>query len=300
MRHRPHSRFLDELYYHAIVAHRREGRGAVAPGPDLEPQHALVVRDRAIEVCHLELHAPDVRRIRKAEARRPPCERLDVHAVHRAVRNCVAHRLPELPSWVPDFSQRSEFFQNATTVASGLRVPKPLGDFLILRAVRESGGTAIAVSDADMVEYRRAWSRPGAMTTMLNWYRAQLQRPMADWPAPRVTVSHDFTEPCSTSPPRRGSFRPASVDKRCRPLLPARAKTASAPPTTATRVSNSESGRNQSWRCCRVPAGSGRTRSVRARGVTSILPACPARRDVPCESGPQRRGESGVALCGGL
>lgn len=45
-------------------------------------------------------------------------------------------------------AERSEFFQNAFTVASGLRVPKPLGDFLILRAVRESGGVAIAVSDA--------------------------------------------------------------------------------------------------------------------------------------------------------
>ena len=45
-----------------------------------------------------------------------------------------------------------------------------------------------AFSDADMAEYRRAWARPGAMTTMLNWYRAQLQRPMDDWPEPRVTV----------------------------------------------------------------------------------------------------------------
>jgi threonine synthase len=45
-------------------------------------------------------------------------------------------------------AERSEFFEGARTVSSGLRVPKPLGDFLILRAVRESGGTAIAVSDA--------------------------------------------------------------------------------------------------------------------------------------------------------
>src|SRR3989454_4285051 len=36
-------------------------------------------------------------------------------------------------------SARSEFWQNAYTVASGLRVPKPLGDFLILNAVRASG-----------------------------------------------------------------------------------------------------------------------------------------------------------------
>jgi threonine synthase len=47
--------------------------------------------------------------------------------------------------------ERSEMFPNARTVADGLRVPKAIGDFLVLRAVRESGGTAIAVSDADMV-----------------------------------------------------------------------------------------------------------------------------------------------------
>jgi threonine synthase len=49
-------------------------------------------------------------------------------------------------------AQRSEFWENAYTVASGLRVPKPLGDFLILEAVRSSGGTAIAVSDDETLE----------------------------------------------------------------------------------------------------------------------------------------------------
>jgi threonine synthase len=48
--------------------------------------------------------------------------------------------------------QRSQFWQNAHTVASGLRVPKPLGDFLILEAVRKSGGTAIAVSDDQLID----------------------------------------------------------------------------------------------------------------------------------------------------
>ena len=38
------------------------------------------------------------------------------------------------------------------TVADGLRVPRAIGDFLILRAVRESGGTALAVSDTAMVD----------------------------------------------------------------------------------------------------------------------------------------------------
>jgi threonine synthase len=38
-------------------------------------------------------------------------------------------------------------WENAHTIASGIRVPQAVGDFLILRAVRESGGFAIAVTD---------------------------------------------------------------------------------------------------------------------------------------------------------
>jgi threonine synthase len=39
-----------------------------------------------------------------------------------------------------------------STIADGLRVPRAIGDFLILRAIRESAGSAVAVSDAAMVE----------------------------------------------------------------------------------------------------------------------------------------------------
>lgn len=42
-------------------------------------------------------------------------------------------------------------FPNAHTQASGLRVPKAVGDFLILDALRESGGTAIAVPDEELI-----------------------------------------------------------------------------------------------------------------------------------------------------
>lgn len=42
-------------------------------------------------------------------------------------------------------------FENASTVASGLRVPKAIGDFLILDALRASGGTAVAVTDQELV-----------------------------------------------------------------------------------------------------------------------------------------------------
>jgi threonine synthase len=50
----------------------------------------------------------------------------------------------------------SEPFPNPHTVAFGITVPKPLGDFLVLHAVRASGGTAVAVSDeALLAEQRR-------------------------------------------------------------------------------------------------------------------------------------------------
>jgi len=39
-------------------------------------------------------------------------------------------------------------WENASTIASGIRVPQAVGDFLILRAVRQSGGFAVAVDDA--------------------------------------------------------------------------------------------------------------------------------------------------------
>ena len=48
---------------------------------------------------------------------------------------------------------------NAHTIADGLRVPRAIGDFLMLRAIRESGGTALAVSDAAMVDGMRRLGR---------------------------------------------------------------------------------------------------------------------------------------------
>jgi threonine synthase len=42
-------------------------------------------------------------------------------------------------------------FENAETIASGLRVPKAVGDFLILDAIRQSGGTSISVTDGELI-----------------------------------------------------------------------------------------------------------------------------------------------------
>jgi threonine synthase len=53
----------------------------------------------------------------------------------------------------------AEEFENAATVASGLRVPKAIGDFLILDAIRESGGTAVSVTDEELIEGARELAR---------------------------------------------------------------------------------------------------------------------------------------------
>src|SRR5215470_12629644 len=49
----------------------------------------------------------------------------------------------------------ARFFQNAATIASGLRVPGPLGDLLILGMLRRTKGTALTVTDDEMLEAGR-------------------------------------------------------------------------------------------------------------------------------------------------
>src|SRR3954453_9687414 len=46
----------------------------------------------------------------------------------------------------------AERWEGAATMATGIRVPSAVGDFLILRAVRESGGAAIAVEEQDILQ----------------------------------------------------------------------------------------------------------------------------------------------------
>ena len=48
--------------------------------------------------------------------------------------------------------EHAERWENAHTIASGIRVPRAVGDFLILRAVRTSGGKALAVPDAAIAD----------------------------------------------------------------------------------------------------------------------------------------------------
>jgi threonine synthase len=58
---------------------------------------------------------------------------------------------PIVRAWETD-AEVAEPWQDAATYASGLRVPRAIGDFLILRAIRDSGGVALAVEDAAIRE----------------------------------------------------------------------------------------------------------------------------------------------------
>jgi len=48
--------------------------------------------------------------------------------------------------------EKADFFPNAATMASGLRVPGPLGDLMMLKMLKQTNGTALTVSDAEMLE----------------------------------------------------------------------------------------------------------------------------------------------------
>ena len=57
-----------------------------------------------------------------------------------------------IPKAFDEGKEETEFWQDAKTLAAGLRVPHALGDFLVLNAARESGGSAIAVSDEEIMD----------------------------------------------------------------------------------------------------------------------------------------------------
>ena len=49
--------------------------------------------------------------------------------------------------------------ENPSTLAAGMRVPAAVGDFLVIRAVRESGGTALTVDDDQMIDSVRTMAK---------------------------------------------------------------------------------------------------------------------------------------------
>jgi threonine synthase len=65
---------------------------------------------------------------------------------------------PIVKAW-DEGAAAAEMWPNAATLASGLRVPKPYGDYLILDILKQSGGLAIAATDAEILEATRHWAK---------------------------------------------------------------------------------------------------------------------------------------------
>jgi threonine synthase len=65
---------------------------------------------------------------------------------------------PVVKAW-DEGKSSADFWPGATTLAAGLRVPKPYGDSLILDILKKSAGTALAVTDAAIMEGLRHWAR---------------------------------------------------------------------------------------------------------------------------------------------
>ncbi|WP_138379366.1 threonine synthase [Luteithermobacter gelatinilyticus] len=85
---------------------------------------------------------------------------------------------PIVRAWEQGWDQAS-LWRDAATVAAGIRVPVAVGDFLILRALRESGGFATAVSDQQILKARDQVARedglllcPEGAATFAAWKQA--------------------------------------------------------------------------------------------------------------------------------
>ncbi len=64
---------------------------------------------------------------------------------------------PIVKAW-DDGSSSSEIWGNASTIAAGLRVPKAYGDYIILDILHKSGGTALSVTDEEIMDALHHWA----------------------------------------------------------------------------------------------------------------------------------------------
>src|SRR6185312_13326269 len=65
---------------------------------------------------------------------------------------------PIVKAW-DEGRRTSDFWPDAATLAAGLRVPKAYGDYLIHDILKQSGGIAVAATDAEIMEAFRHWAR---------------------------------------------------------------------------------------------------------------------------------------------
>jgi threonine synthase len=65
---------------------------------------------------------------------------------------------PIVKAW-DEGRRETEMWPNAATLAAGLRVPKPYGDYLILDILKKSGGLALTATDAEILDATRHWAK---------------------------------------------------------------------------------------------------------------------------------------------
>jgi len=64
-----------------------------------------------------------------------------------------------IPKALDEGKNSAEAWPNAQTLAAGLRVPKPYGDYIILDIVRKSKGAAVAATDSEVLDAVRHWAQ---------------------------------------------------------------------------------------------------------------------------------------------
>jgi threonine synthase len=65
---------------------------------------------------------------------------------------------PVVKAW-NEAKSKVEMWENSSTIAAGLRVPKPYGDYLLMDILKRSRGTAVAVTDEEIREAVRHWAK---------------------------------------------------------------------------------------------------------------------------------------------
>jgi threonine synthase len=65
---------------------------------------------------------------------------------------------PLVKAWA-ELKNTTDPWQDASTIAAGLRVPRPYGDYLVLKILKESQGTAIAATDEEIKDTLHHWAR---------------------------------------------------------------------------------------------------------------------------------------------
>ena len=87
---------------------------------------------------------------------------LENHHLPKMVAVQSAGCAPIVKAW-QEGKDHCNFWENASTIAFGLRVPRSFADRMIMRVIRESGGSAIAVEDAEILKAQDLLAKQGGI-----------------------------------------------------------------------------------------------------------------------------------------